>query len=193
MVDTTEKILDGARQCFFQHGFTKATMSMIAQYSGCSRVTLYKYFKTKEDIFLRICLDFLDEHAREVEELLGQNLGFWKNLEGVITSHIVSPFERVGNDIISADLMAASNTVSDEVFLVNDRQIGATLQRIIEEAVARGEISIAQFGAEPADLAEMIKLMMYGLTKLKIDDIRAQAQRMVELLRRGLSQTAGLD
>lgn len=163
-------------------------MSMIAQYAGCSRVTLYKHFKTKTDLFRRICLGFLDETARELDVLLKKKLGFWQNLEAVIAVHIVSPFELIGNDIISSDLVAASNSMSDEVFLENDRLISSTLQRIIEEAVSRGEISIERFGAKPAELAEMIKLMMYGLTKLKINDIRAQAQRMVELMQRAMSQ-----
>ncbi len=46
-----ERILDTAREVFFEVGYSNATMSMIAARLGGSKGTLYAYFKNKEDLF----------------------------------------------------------------------------------------------------------------------------------------------
>ena len=46
-----ERILQAAREVFFEEGFNAATMSMIAARLGGSKGTLYAYFKSKEELF----------------------------------------------------------------------------------------------------------------------------------------------
>ncbi|MDB5440220.1 MAG: transcriptional regulator, TetR family [Caulobacteraceae bacterium] len=52
-----DRILQVAREVFFEQGFTAATMSMIAARLGGSKATLYAYFKNKEDLFDAIIAD----------------------------------------------------------------------------------------------------------------------------------------
>lgn len=49
-----DRILETAREVFFEHGFATSTMSMIAERLGGSKATLYAYFKNKEDLFSAI-------------------------------------------------------------------------------------------------------------------------------------------
>lgn len=49
-----DRILETAREVFFEHGFAASTMSMIAERLGGSKATLYAYFKNKEDLFSAI-------------------------------------------------------------------------------------------------------------------------------------------
>ena len=44
------KILNGALQAVGQHGVERLSMSAIGKLAGVSRGTLYRYFKTKEDV-----------------------------------------------------------------------------------------------------------------------------------------------
>jgi AcrR family transcriptional regulator len=46
-----ETILKVAREVFFEHGYTAASMSTIAARLGGSKGTLYNYFKNKEELF----------------------------------------------------------------------------------------------------------------------------------------------
>lgn len=46
-----DRILQVARDVFFEEGFNAATMSTIAARLGGSKATLYAYFKNKEDLF----------------------------------------------------------------------------------------------------------------------------------------------
>ena len=52
-----DRILQTAREVFFEEGYGAATMSMIAARLGGSKGTLYAYFKNKEDLFEEIIRD----------------------------------------------------------------------------------------------------------------------------------------
>lgn len=52
-----DRILQVAREVFFEQGFAAATMSMIAARLGGSKATLYAYFKSKDDLFDAIIAD----------------------------------------------------------------------------------------------------------------------------------------
>ncbi len=51
------KILDGAAQAFVELGVTGAGMGEIARYAGCSRGTLYRYFKNRHELHLAFVND----------------------------------------------------------------------------------------------------------------------------------------
>jgi AcrR family transcriptional regulator len=52
-----DRILQVAREVFFEEGYAAATMSTIAARLGGSKATLYAYFKNKEDLFEEIIRD----------------------------------------------------------------------------------------------------------------------------------------
>jgi TetR/AcrR family transcriptional regulator len=57
MADKTEqKILDAALKVFSEKGYTGATTRVIAQESGFSELTLFRKFKTKENLFNTVLL-----------------------------------------------------------------------------------------------------------------------------------------
>lgn len=49
-----EKILLRAEEIFFQYGYTRVRMDEIAENLGMSKKTLYKFFDSKENLFLEI-------------------------------------------------------------------------------------------------------------------------------------------
>ena len=52
-----QKILDGAAQAFIDLGVSGAGMGEIARYAGCSRGTLYRYFKNRHDLHVAFVND----------------------------------------------------------------------------------------------------------------------------------------
>ena len=51
------KILDGAAQAFVELGVSRAGMTEIARYAGCSRGTLYRYLKNRHELHLAFVND----------------------------------------------------------------------------------------------------------------------------------------
>ncbi len=63
-------ILDAASAVFRDKGLAGAGMTEIAARVGGSKATLYRYFSTKEDLFLAVMLDDVLDHAQAVFESL---------------------------------------------------------------------------------------------------------------------------
>ena len=53
-------ILDAARDLFLHNGIEKTSVDKIAQTADCSKATIYVYFKSKEDIYYHIVLEYMN-------------------------------------------------------------------------------------------------------------------------------------
>ena len=61
------RILDAAHELMLTVGLARATTKEIARAAGCSEAALYKYFDSKEDLFVRV----LAERLPRLTPLLG--------------------------------------------------------------------------------------------------------------------------
>src|SRR5664279_4112643 len=53
-------ILDGARIVFLEHGFGGASMDEVALAAGVSKMTVCRYFESKEELFAGVITDLCD-------------------------------------------------------------------------------------------------------------------------------------
>ena len=51
-----EQILEGARRCFAQHGYTGATVARLEQATGLSRGAIFNYFEGKQALFVAVSM-----------------------------------------------------------------------------------------------------------------------------------------
>ena len=63
-------IMAAASDVFREHGFAGASMSAVCERAGGSKATLYRYFDSKEALFVALMLDAVMEHARDVFDTL---------------------------------------------------------------------------------------------------------------------------
>jgi len=64
------EILTAAAELFREHGFAGASMSAVSERAGGSKATLYRYFPSKEDLFVSLMLEKVMQHAEEVFDTL---------------------------------------------------------------------------------------------------------------------------
>ena len=62
---TQQRILDAALQVFGDEGYHRCSVDKIARFSGCSRVSFYQYFASKEDVFRQLG----EQVARQLERV----------------------------------------------------------------------------------------------------------------------------
>ena len=74
-------ILAAAADVFHEHGFAGASMSAVCERVGGSKATLYRYFSSKEDLFVTLMLDAVLEHANEVFDTLKPSADLRRTLE----------------------------------------------------------------------------------------------------------------
>jgi AcrR family transcriptional regulator len=65
-----QEILDAAAAVLREHGFSGASMAAVAKRIGASKATLYRYFSSKEDLFLTTLLDAAHDQATKLFDLL---------------------------------------------------------------------------------------------------------------------------
>ena len=61
------RILRGARRAFARHGYEGASVPEIAAESGVSVGLIYRYFRSKQELFLELCLPGSGEAYQELE------------------------------------------------------------------------------------------------------------------------------
>jgi AcrR family transcriptional regulator len=85
-------ILAAAAEVFREHGFAGASMSAVCERVGGSKATLYRYFTSKEDLFVTLMLEAVLEHANAVFETLKPSDDLRRTLEkfgaGVLTLNL---------------------------------------------------------------------------------------------------------
>jgi AcrR family transcriptional regulator len=71
--DTSSRILDGALRALARHGRHKLSMSNICREAHVSRGTLYRYFKSKEEVLDAIGKHVQTSFARALKETIAAN------------------------------------------------------------------------------------------------------------------------
>ena len=65
-----QEILDAAAAVLREHGFSGASMAAVSKRIGASKATLYRYFSSKEDLFLTALLDVAHDEATQLFDML---------------------------------------------------------------------------------------------------------------------------
>ncbi|HMS69644.1 MAG: TetR/AcrR family transcriptional regulator [Saprospiraceae bacterium] len=70
-------IIDAAENVFGQYGFKNARMEEVAKIAGITKVTLYSYFQSKENLYMAVTYRALqslaDSYNRLIKRLTGEN------------------------------------------------------------------------------------------------------------------------
>lgn len=64
------RILDVTRELFFKYGYSRITMDDLASNIGISKKTLYKHFRSKEDLIREVLLDLMQEMMRKITGII---------------------------------------------------------------------------------------------------------------------------
>jgi AcrR family transcriptional regulator len=80
------RIIAAARELFFHQGFVRVTADDIAAELGISKATLYKEFRSKEEILLAVVREFMAEIAGRVDILIkDESLSFVERLAALFS------------------------------------------------------------------------------------------------------------
>jgi AcrR family transcriptional regulator len=105
-----KQILDAALQCFLQFGYSKTSMDDVARKARLSRPLIYLKFKSKQDLFWGIYVDFMEEALARAEAVLKSDLSAKKQLLEVSEIVTMSAWEKVVGHPMTADFYALCQT-----------------------------------------------------------------------------------
>jgi TetR/AcrR family transcriptional repressor of mexJK operon len=158
-------IVEAARACFFERGFSGTSIEEIARRAGVSKVTVYNRFTNKQTLFV----ECIAGECRGMEESLSLDLG----AQGDVRAQLIRFGEVMNAFLNRPELVRFENMLGGEmdrhpelgVLFLNagPRRMKSGLARVIEAAAARGEIVVK----DPHAAAEMLGSMIKGFADLE--------------------------
>jgi AcrR family transcriptional regulator len=134
-----DKILSAASQAFADLGVSRTGMGHIAQYAGCSRGTLYRYFKNRHELHIA----YINRTALDLSNRLNAEL-----------SEISDPEQRLIEGIIRAVDEVRKTPGTAAWFAAGDSGIAARMSRSSEVIAGAAESFVEKLldprGGDPA-------------------------------------------
>jgi AcrR family transcriptional regulator len=152
-----ERILDGGRRAFVAGGFRGTSVPSIAAEAGVSVGLIYRYFPSKEELFLELCLAGTPAELEDLAQRIAPIEDPIERLTVAIDSYFDALFHAIGAPLVLQALAAAP---SDERIRESLRRRGDDLRRFsalfIRDAVTRGEIDPSVDADEVATVTTML-------------------------------------
>jgi TetR/AcrR family transcriptional regulator, transcriptional repressor of aconitase len=160
-------ILEAARDCFLQFGFSKTSLDDIAQRANLSRTLIYRKFKNKDDIFAAL-YDFLfEERYPKAEQVLAGPGSKRDKLLQVYELLLVEPWSELAGAPMAAEFYDACARLFPEVDAKHERL----------------RLKYTQALLETKEIAELFMLAVEGLVS-DLPPVRTLRRRLQLLAER---------
>ena len=137
-----QRIIDRIKKCalelFAEYGADKVTMDEIAARANVSKMTIYKYFGSKEDLRRDVFSLYFDEILAATEQILDSDLDFMEKLRIALGARTIFP-RVVDNQAFFESLENDDQTGSGSEGGARDR-IKAIMYRFYEQGKKDGYI-----------------------------------------------------
>ncbi|PKN77720.1 MAG: hypothetical protein CVU48_10640 [Candidatus Cloacimonetes bacterium HGW-Cloacimonetes-1] len=140
--DKRSAILKASTELFERYGYAKTSLEDISKAAHIGKGTIYYYFKSKEDIFVQIVQEFMEEFLRIMKTKIAEESSF----EGKFTVYFRTPITllKANMSTLSEALRSISvvnQSKIDEFRIINKKRIAALLSEIFEFGIKEGIIS----------------------------------------------------
>lgn len=158
------EILAVAERILLSHGFAETTMQRVAEEAGASKETLYRHFKSKDDLLIEIVL----ARTEELRASLDGNFESRESVPVVLRAIGRNLLEAMGGtDVIPLLRIVVTETVRNPdlglaLFTVGPDRTHRLLTAYLEAAKGRGEFK----GEDPALAASLYIGAVLGNTTL---------------------------
>jgi len=158
--ETRERIMAGAQHAFATSGYRGTSVPAIARQAGVSVGLIYRYFSSKEELFLSVCQQSSEAQLNELAALLAQIQDPRARLRAAVDQFVNSlTDEGWGAIMVHAWAEADRNPrLRDLLVRVFEQHRGFSAM-FIREAIARGEAPPA---TDVESLALAAALLLHG-------------------------------
>jgi len=127
------RILESAHRVFSQKGYREATMDEIAEGLGLSKPALYRYYKSKEELFREILESYIQATAKALRESFKNS-----RFDPETFFHLVDKWRWTPNLFFSAASEAPRNSKLRKIFSDGYKTAVDMVGSFIEELKSRG-------------------------------------------------------
>ncbi|WP_181902203.1 TetR/AcrR family transcriptional regulator [Thalassotalea euphylliae] len=163
MPKSTSKIVNAARECFFQHGYNASNVSLIARYADISRATIYKTFSSKEALFQAMVKSQFAEYEIAVSTYAASKQDFWQDTEQLFVNRCQGMFDDIPSQLIRTELVHAGHTLCQDLIDSEQEEMQSAIVKRLEAEIAAGRLTLARINMTPAQFANAMQSMPIGI------------------------------
>ncbi len=78
-----DRLMEKSEELFFKYGYNGVSVDQIAMEAGISKMTLYKYFHSKEDLFVEVMKNDIQHHMDEARRLMDEKYHTVEKIEAL--------------------------------------------------------------------------------------------------------------
>jgi len=179
--ETTNRILEAARNCLLADGYSAMTTRKVAEAAGVPLSQIHYHFGSKDELILSLLRAENDGLLERQAEMFGRDLPLWKRWDlacDYLDQDLDSGYVRVLNEMMAAGW--SSELIRKEVTIMflgwND-----VLLHVTRDAEARG-VGMGPFTAE--ELVALISTMFIGAESMILLGLESERIPLRRALRR---------
>ena len=187
--ETRLAIVNGAAEVFAQHDFDEVLTDDIAQRVGIGKGTIYRYFRSKDELYLAAIAEGLSALRAAVEKVTAADTDLRTTVEG-LTGTMIAYFWRRRDFFVLLHRLEAKLSAQERVDWQKSRdEVVALMACRLEQAAARGEITAVNARLAVEALFGMIRgVCVYRAER---DRPRELTQLVADIFLRGLVKAEG--
>lgn len=132
-----ERLRGKAEELFWKYGFNGVSVDQIAKEAGISKMTIYKHFPSKEDLFIEVLMDYSIYHTNKIMEAISDKDRTFDKIECLYT-YMVQLSSQIPA-ILSKDIMERPNVLS-KLIPFKEQKALAMWRYILEDGIQKGEV-----------------------------------------------------
>ncbi|ABW20151.1 TetR/AcrR family transcriptional regulator [Alkaliphilus oremlandii] len=179
------RLIEKAEELFVNLGYKAVSMDQIAEAAGISKMTIYRYFSSKEELFLKVLdlitarmFGYIEDNIKDIEGTLNK-------IDGLLKINIEQ--SRKYSLAFYKDVMEMPY-ILDKVMKEKKRMATILFEDIIREGMERGEIRQVDEGFVANVLISLMDGFARNFEEISNtkEDIEAFAEKFYDFLKYGL-------
>ncbi|POH62998.1 TetR family transcriptional regulator [Cryobacterium zongtaii] len=158
-----DQILDASLPVFCRYGFSKTTMTDIAEAAGVSRAALYLHFNNKEAVFQAGSRRAHATVMADVDAVLGESGPALERIDRAVTSYLQGLMDEISASPHGQELFDSNLALSRDITIQSRQHLTTRIGEALDEAAARAEIDLTAIEATSAELAALILATVEGI------------------------------
>lgn len=130
-------LLEKGQELFWKYGYSGVTMDEIANESGISKMTIYKYFPSKEDLFIEILKNNIEFHTSKIIEIISDKYHTIEKIE-TLFNYSIDMAKEYPITLIR-DIVEKKN-LFDRIAAIKKEKALPVWQHILEDGISKNEI-----------------------------------------------------
>lgn len=165
-----KRLLEKSEELFWKYGYNAVSVDQIAAEAGISKMTIYKHFHSKEDLFIEIMKNMVEFHMNKLMESISEKYHTIDKVE-VIYSYSRS----MANEFPAALIrdVVEKKSLYDKIAQMKLERAMPIWQHILKDGMAKKEI-------RNLDLEFVSELLMNLPLAVKNMDFLADADKMMK-------------